>query len=124
MAGPSQADSVTIPEQPAETANWLRMLAREVNTYVLFLQTWGAMGFVVDPEVVSSLLELQSQVVAARAELGGGGESAPEGLRPRLEEIAGREEAVYRRLTEEIRRFKDESEGIFPAFKLNFDPCF
>lgn len=122
MASPSQADGVTIPARPAELANWLRMLAREVNTYVLFLQTWGAMGFVVDPEVVSSLLELQAKVVEARGELSAGEGGA--GLRPRLEDIAGREEAVYHRLTEEIKRFKEESEGIFPAFKLNFDPCF
>lgn len=123
MTGAPQSDGLTIPEGPPETANWLRMLAREINTYVLFLQTWGAIGFVVDPEVVSSLLELQARVVAARAELAQG-EGDPKALRPRLEDIAGREETIYRRMTEEIKRFKEESEGIFPAFKLNFDPCF
>ncbi len=123
MAG--DTDQVSLPETSRETANWLRMLVREINTFVLFLQTWSAMGFVVAPPVAASLIELQTKVMDARASLGREGRNRVSGrLRDRLLEIASQEEGVYRQLTEEIRRFKEESEGIFPAFKLNFDPCF
>ncbi len=125
MTKDSQTDELSLPDTSQETANWLRMLAREINTFVLFLQTWGAMGFTIDPEVVSSLLKLQSRVVDARSRISGiGVEETPEGLRETLADIASHEEEVYRKLTEEIRRFKEESEGIFPALQMNFDPCF
>lgn len=122
MSAKATTDALSIPATPQETASWLRMLAREVNTFVLFLQTWSAMGFLINPEVTGALVGLQTKVVEARAALGKG-EGASLGT-AELEAIAAEEEAVYRQLTEEIKRFKEESEGIFPAFKLNFDPCF
>ncbi len=115
-----QVERISIPETPQETAVWFRMLVREVNTYVLFLQTWGAMGFVVDPEVVSSLIDLQSKVLEARSRLSSGYKAIEDSLK----DIANEEERVYRMLTDEIKRFKEEQEGIFPTFKMNFDPCF
>lgn len=120
--GRSQA---SIPETPRESANWLRMLTREINTFVLFLQTWSALGFMINPGVASSLVELQTKVMDTRSGLvEEAQERMTDGLLERLKDIASHEERVYRQLTEEIKRFKEESEGIFPAFKLNFDPCF
>ncbi len=125
MAGDPETEQVSIPETSWETANWLRILAREINTFVLFLQTWSAMGFRINPEVASSLVELQSKIMEARSGLRGiAPERIPDEFRERLKIIASHEERVYSQLTEEIKRFKEESEGIFPAFKLNFDPCF
>ncbi len=101
------------------------MLTREINTFVLFLQTWSALGFMIDPAVASSLIELQTKVIDARSALGDEPQDRmTDELLERLKDIASHEETVYRQLTEEIKRFKEESEGIFPAFKLNFDPCF
>ncbi|MCJ2520321.1 MAG: hypothetical protein LN412_05155 [Candidatus Thermoplasmatota archaeon] len=120
-----EAGELTIPQTSGEAANWLRMLAREINTFVLFLQTWGAMGFMIDPGVVSSLLELQSKILEVRSRLGMIDQGKTlEKLRDSLTDIASHEETVYRQLTDEIKRFKEESEDIFPSSKLNFDPCF
>ncbi|MFQ5919621.1 MAG: hypothetical protein ACE5I4_06200, partial [Thermoplasmata archaeon] len=99
--------------------------AREVNTYVLFMHTWSAMGFVVSPELIGSLLELQDRIVDVRRTLtsledGAGLDSLSDSIR----DIAGREESVFHAMMEEIKKFKEETEDLFPAFKLNFDPCF
>ncbi len=125
MAAGSERSQASVPETPRESANWLRMLTREINTFVLFLQTWSALGFMIDPAVASSLIELQTKVIDARSALGDEPQDRmTDELLERLKDIASHEETVYRQLTEEIKRFKEESEGIFPAFKLNFDPCF
>lgn len=124
MKEKAQPTPQPLPETLSETASWLRMLAREVNTYVLFLQTWSAMGFVMSPDLVASLLELQAQVVEVREELAARGEEGLEPLRETLRGVADREESAYRSMMDEIKRFKEETEELFPAFKLNFDPCF
>jgi hypothetical protein len=118
-----QVGEVQIPETLQDTANWLRILAREVNTYVLFLQTWSAMGFLVSPELVASLLELQGKVLEARSQLSGEGRRVKD-LKEVLLDIASREDQVFRKMMEEIKKFKEETEDVFPALKLNFDPCF
>lgn len=121
----SHDTEVQIPETPGGTAGWLRMLAREINTYVLFLQTWSAMGFLVNPEVVNSLLEFQSRVMEARSELKALNQGVGiEDMRDVLTDIANQEEEMFGKMMDEIRRFKEETEDLFPAMKLNFDPCF
>ncbi|MEE9163777.1 MAG: hypothetical protein V3U17_03140 [Thermoplasmata archaeon] len=114
-----------IPDTVQGTSSWLRILAREVNTYVLFMHTWSAMGFVVSPGLVGSLLELQAQVVGVRKDLaslkaGDGLDSLSDSVR----DIADREETVFGAMMEEIKQFKDETEDIFQGFDMNFDPCF
>jgi hypothetical protein len=114
-----------IPDTVQGTSSWLRILAREVNTYVLFMHTWSAMGFVVSPELVGSLLELQGRIVGVRRDLvsleaGTGLDSLSDSVR----DIADREETVFRAMMEEIKQFKDETEDLFPGFNMNFDPCF
>ena len=114
-----------VPDTVQGTSSWLHILAREVNTHVLFMHTWSAMGFVVSPELIASLLELQDRILEVRKDLRSLGPDA--GLDPlaaSVREIADREEAVFRAMMEEIKKFKDETEDLFPAFKLNFDPCF
>lgn len=115
-------DALAVPKSVEETVNWLRMLTREINTFVLFLQTWSAIGFAVAPELASSIVDLQSKVMELRSRISGRREL--KGLADGISEVASQEAEVYGKLTEEIKRFKEESEGIFPAFKLNFDPCF
>lgn len=114
-----------IPDTVQGTSSWLRILAREVNTYVLFMHTWSAMGFVVSPGLVGSLLELQARVVGVRKDLaplkaGDGLDSLLDSVR----DIADREETVFGAMMEEIKQFKDETEDIFRGFDMNFDPCF
>ncbi len=114
-----------IPDTVQGTSSWLRILAREVNTYVLFMHTWSAMGFVVSPGLVGSLLELQARVMGVRKDLGS--LKAGDGLDSLLDsvrEIANREETVVGAMMEEIKQFKDETEDIFRGFDINFDPCF
>ncbi|MEE8232088.1 MAG: hypothetical protein V3R46_02060 [Thermoplasmata archaeon] len=114
-----------IPDTVQGTSSWLRILAREVNTYVLFMHTWSAMGFVVSPGLVGSLLELQARVMGVRKDLGS--LKAGDGLDSLLDsvrEIANREETVFGAMMEEIKQFKDETEDIFRGFDINFDPCF
>ncbi len=114
-----------IPDTVQGTSSWLRILAREVNTYVLFMHTWSAMGFVVSPGLVGSLLELQARVMGVRKDLGS--LKAGDGLDSLLDsvrEIANREETVFGAMMEEIKQFKDETEDIFRGFDMNFDPCF
>ncbi len=114
-----------IPDTIQGTTSWLRILAREINTYVLFMHTWSAMGFVVGPELIGSLLELQDRIVGVRKDLASLEASADlNSLSEPVRDIADREETVFRAMMEEIRQFKDETEDLFPAFKLNFDPCF
>ena len=114
-----------IPDTVQGTSSWLRILAREVNTYVLFMHTWSAMGFVVSPGLVGSLLELQARVMGVRKDLGS--LKAGDGLDSLLDsvrDIANREETVFGAMMEEIKQFKDETEDIFRGFDINFDPCF
>ncbi len=114
-----------IPDTVQGTSSWLRILAREVNTYVLFMHTWSAMGFVVSPGLVGSLLELQARVMGVRKDLGS--LKAGDGLDSLLgsvRDIANREETVVGAMMEEIKQFKDETEDIFRGFDMNFDPCF
>ncbi len=114
-----------IPDTVQGTSSWLRILAREVNTYVLFMHTWSAMGFVVSPGLVGSLLELQARVMGVRKDLGS--LKAGDGLDSLLgsvRDIANREETVFGAMMEEIKQFKDETEDIFRGFDMNFDPCF
>lgn len=114
-----------IPDTVQGTSSWLRILAREVNTYVLFMHTWSAMGFVVSPGLVGSLLELQARVMGVRKDLGS--LKAGDGLDSLLDsvrDIANREETVFGAMMEEIKQFKDETEDIFRGFDMNFDPCF
>ena len=114
-----------IPDTVQGTSSWLRILAREVNTYVLFMHTWSAMGFVVSPGLVGSLLELQARVVGVRKDLAS--LKAGDGLDSLLDsarDIADREETVFGAMMEEIKQFKDETEDIFQGFDMNFDPCF
>lgn len=118
-------EAPSIPDTVQGTSSWLRVLAREVNTYVLFMHTWSAMGFVVSPGLVGSLLELQDQIVGTRKDLTAQGADADlDSLSEPLRDIADHEETVFRAMMEEIKKFKDETEDLFPAFKLNFDPCF
>ncbi len=125
MTDKASGSDTFLPETGQEAANWLRMLAREINTFVLFLQTWSAMGFLVDPGVVSSLVELQSKIIEARSRLRAAtADEDFEEMRAALKDIALREEETYRDMMQEIKRFKEESEDIFPALKMNFDPCF
>lgn len=108
-----------IPSDPGEARLLASLLAREVNLYVLFLHTWSAMGFVVNPGVIADLLGLQEGVVAAIRAIDEGGDH-----RKPLAEVLGQEEAIFRRLMEEIKGFKEETEDFFPSLKLKFDPCF
>ncbi len=118
-------EAPSIPDTVQGTSSWLRVLAREVNTYVLFMHTWSAMGFVVSPGLIASLLELQDQIMGTRRDLTSQGTKADlDNLSEPLRDIAHREETVFRAMMEEIKKFKDETEDLFPAFKLNFDPCF
>ncbi len=114
-----------IPDTVQGTSSWLRILAREVNTYVLFMHTWSAMGFVVSPGLVGSLLELQARVVGVRKDLASlkAGDSL-DSLSDSVRDIADREETVFGAMMEEIKQFKDETEDIFRGFDMNFDPCF
>ncbi|MFQ6013106.1 MAG: hypothetical protein ACE5LS_05630 [Thermoplasmata archaeon] len=117
--------SAPIPDTVPGTSSWLRILAREVNTYVLFMHTWSAMGFVVSPELIGSLLDLQDRILAVRKALTSlGARAGLDSLSDSVQDIADREERVFRSMMEEIKKFKDETEDLFPAFKLNFDPCF
>ena len=114
-----------IPDTVQGTSSWLRILAREVNTYVLFMHTWSAMGFVVSPELVGSLLELQDRIVRVRKDLESLKASAGlDSLSESVRNIADREETVFRAMMEEIKQFKDATEDLFPGFNMNFDPCF
>jgi hypothetical protein len=114
-----------VPDTVQGTSSWLRVLAREVNTYVLFMHTWSAMGYMVSPELIGSLLELQDRIVNVRRSLTSlAADAGLESLSEPVRDIAGREETVFLAMMEEIKKFKDETEGLFPAFKLNFDPCF
>jgi hypothetical protein len=122
MTGDSKVDETQLPQTPPEASSWLRILAREINIYVLFLQTWSAMGFLVSPELVSSLLELQQKVMEARPRVMEA--NTIQDLQEDLLYIATREEEVFNRMMEEIKKFKEETEDVFPALKLNFDPCF
>ncbi|MFQ5987028.1 MAG: hypothetical protein ACE5KQ_06685, partial [Thermoplasmata archaeon] len=99
-----------IPDTVQGTSSWLRVLAREVNTYVLFMHTWSAMGFVVSPELIGSLLELQDEIMGTRRDLTSLGADAGLGsLSGSLHDIADREETVFRAMMEEIKKFKDET---------------
>ena len=114
-----------IPDTVQGTSSWLRILAREVNTYVLFMHTWSAMGFVVSPGLVGSLLELQAQVVGVRKDLASlKASDSLDSLSDSVRDIADREETVFGAMMEEIKQFKDETEDIFQGFDMNFDPCF
>ncbi len=114
-----------IPDTVQGTSSWLRILAREVNTYVLFMHTWSAMGYVVSPGLVGSLLELQDRIVGVRKDLASLEARADlDSLSDSVRDIADREETVFRAMMEEIRQFKDETEDLFPGFTMNFDPCF
>ncbi len=114
-----------VPDTVQGTSSWLRILAREVNTYVLFMHTWSAMGFVVSPGLVGSLLELQARVVGVRKNLASLRPSAGlDSLSESVRDIADREETVFGAMMEEIKQFKDETEDIFRGFDMNFDPCF
>lgn len=113
------AQAPRIPSDPGEARLLAGLLAREVNLYVLFLHTWAAMGFAVDPGAVADILELQEGVVAAMRALDEGGDH-----REPLADVLAREEGVFRRLMEEIKGFKEQTEELFPSLKLKFDPCF
>ena len=114
-----------IPDTVQGTSSWLRILAREVNTHVLFMHTWSAMGFVVSPELIGSLLELQGRIVEVRGNLAALEVNAGlDSLTESVQDIAGREETVFVAMMEQIKKFKEDTEDLFPAFQLNFDPCF
>lgn len=113
-----------LPGTRPEAANWLRMLAREVNTYALLLHTWSAMGFVVSPQTTEALLGFQVKVEDARKTLAKGGGDDLGDLMDRLNALADEEVALYRTLADEIERFREETEELLPASRLNFDPCF
>ncbi len=120
------AESVPpIPDTVQGTSSWLRILAREVNTHVLFMHTWSAMGFVVSPELIGSLLELQGRIVEVRGNLAAlEVDTGLDSLTESVQDIAGREETVFVAMMEQIKKFKEDTEDLFPAFQLNFDPCF
>lgn len=118
------ATPTSVPETRREATNWLRMLAREVNTYALLLHTWSAMGFVVGPEAMEALLGFQVTVEEARKALAKGEGDDLGSLTDDLATLAEEEAALYRVLSNEIERFREETEDLLPASKLNFDPCF
>lgn len=122
MTEDTRDDEFVPPQTPQEAASWLRVLAREINIYVLFLQTWSAMGFLVSPDLVASLLELQRKVVEVKPKLMEANSLGS--LQAELEDIAQREQEVFNKMMEEIKSFKEETEDLFPALSLNFDPCF
>jgi hypothetical protein len=116
MAEGTSGSVAGLPRDEEGTRFLLSVLTREVNLYVLFIHTWNAMGYAVGPDVLSELLALQGEVLQAGKHLQGGAAD--------LEGLVKREEGVFRALMAEILRFKEDSEGFFPAIKMKFDPCF